>query len=234
MSYRNLILADSPALYWPLDATYGATDQSGNGRDGTGKSGITIGGYSGSPISGESTATDMDGSNDHLDSTYAPFTTGATVSVAGWAYRDNTAAAHALYGSDGGPAASFVRLDSGGQDVTVTFDNNDGWGTFAGAWPGSAQWVHWAVVMNESALTIDLYINGSHVGQQSFALGFPGGNFTLGVRHASTNPFNGKMAHVAVWTRAVTPSEIQSHYAAGGGLGNPADKSFIHQAERGQ
>lgn len=234
MSYRNLILADSPALYWPLDATYGATDQSGNGRDGTGQGGITIGGYSGSPISGESTATEMDGSNDHFDSTYTPFVTDATVTVAGWAYRDDTAAAHALYGSDGDDA-SFVRLDSGGQNVVVTFDNNGTWRTFTGAWPGSAQWVHWAVVMDDLARIIYLYINGSYVGQKSgSALGFPGGNFTLGVRHGAANPFNGKMAHAAVWERELTASEIKSHYAAGGGLGNPASKSFIHQAERGQ
>lgn len=234
-TYRSLILADSPSLYWPLDATYGATDQSGNGRNGTGAGGVSIGGYSGSPISDESTATDFDNTDDRITSTYAAFVNGSVRTFEGWAWRDGSTDTDTLFGATG--QSPYLDLSSGSQNVVFDPSINDAGGTvtWTSAWPGNAQWVHWALVFSESADTVSLYINGALVSTQAATQAYNAGVgvFQVAAR-AAANFFDGKMAHVAVYERALTASEIQSHYQRGQGQGLPVLRSYAHQAGRGQ
>lgn len=236
-SYRDLIRADSPSLYWPLDATYGATDQSGNSRNGTGGGGVSIGGYSGSPITGETTATDLDGSNDRVTSAYNPFATSSVRTFEGWAYRDTSSSYDVLAAS--GAASNYVMIQIVGSSTNVDIYTNAGVvvpSTFASAWPGNTQWVHWAVILDDSANTYTLYINGVSKGTNSAALSYAAspGNLQLGAEGSGfSNPFDGKMAHFAVFERALTASEIKSHYTAGVQVGL-VNLPFVHQAGRTQ
>lgn len=60
------------AIALPLDAEDGLTDLSGNGRNGTAVGGLTPGGYSPGPFTyGDEGATDFDGTDDRITTTYS-------------------------------------------------------------------------------------------------------------------------------------------------------------------
>lgn len=233
MSYRDLILADSPALYWPLDSTYGATDQSGNSRNGTGAGGISIGGFSSSPISGETTSTDFDGSDDHLTSTYK-YAALSVFTFSAWLYRDTNAANQHVFQADQNQAPG-LRFPSGAQNVVWRPISNSTTGeiTWSNAFPGNTTWAMLTFSFNTGTGNGSLYINGAFVSTQNTATAYGGtpatANFLLG-RLNTVSPWDGKMAHIAVWERALTASEIQSHYQAGLGAGAVATKNYQHQA----
>lgn len=232
MAYRDLILADGPSLYWPLDSTYGATDQSGNGRDGTGAGGISIGGFSGSPIPGEATSTDFDGSDDVITAaSYRPFQTGVTTTVSCWVYRDDSSATHNVV-SGTANASPSIALITGSQNVRWRPTGNSATGqvTWSGAFPGNAVWTLLDLIYVQSSGSTSLYINGALVSTQTAGTSIGSTNpLRLGRLGAATNPLNGKLAHFASWERALTASEVQSHYRAGID-GSPANRKFIHQA----
>lgn len=219
-AYSDLIIAGSPSLYWALDATTGATDLSGNGRNGTGGGSISIGGFSGSGIYGGSTATDFDGSNDRITSTYAPFAANSTRSFCGWANRTNISNFHILFGGDGASTPPDLYLNSG--DELVVWESDFGatrdFGAFG--WPGPAQWVFWAFVWNDSGLGAGtLYFNGTGVGPSNgdgtHHYSSPG-NFVLGDSSGSANaPWLGPKCHVAVFEYALSADQVRSYYAAG-------------------
>lgn len=222
MAYRDLILADGPSLYWPLDSTYGATDQSGNSRNGSASGGITIGGFADSPIADEATCTDFDGSNDAITSSYDPYVDGTTRTFSGWAYRDTSATQDNLIGSSA--AGVLLRLETN-QVVNFYADWSFG-GANVGTWPGNTQWVHWALIYIQGT-SAQLYLNGVPGSAVAYTRAWLSTASALYI--GSLYPFDGKMAHVAVWERALTASEVQSHYRAGVD-GSPANRKFIHQA----
>jgi hypothetical protein len=210
-SYRNLVLSLGPSLYWPLDATYGATDQSGNGRNGTGAGGITIGG-GGSPFAGETTSTDFDGIDDRITSTYNPFSAGTIRSFAGWANRDTSGANHVLFGGMNASGEPQLQLD-GSQNVHWYADSGGSNANWAAAWPGNTQWVHWGLVFDDAGDQASLYINGGLISTQTFTGVYSSpGTISFGSVVTGFSWFDGKQAHVGVWERGLAPSEIYSLY----------------------
>jgi hypothetical protein len=215
MSLRNVMRSYGPSLYWPLDAL-GVTDQSGNGRNGAAAGGITIGGFSGSPIVGGTVSTDFDGTDDRITSTYTPFANGITVTIMGWANRDTSTTDDCLYGTEAAQA-TYIGLRSGG--TNVEFSPQFGVATattWTAGWPGNAQWVHWAVVFEESANLASLYINGALVSAQTQTGQYNAapGTFALG-RILGVWDFDGKMAHVGVFTRHLYADQIKRIYDVG-------------------
>lgn len=213
-TWRATVLADSPSLYWPLDDTYGATDQSGSANNGTASGGITIGGFSDSPIPGGSKCTDFDGTNDRITSSYTGcFTNGTVATFEGWAKRDGHSAYHQLLG-DVGNNANGLRIDTGSQQVVF----NAGSGTFnwAGAWPRDGEWVHWVLVSDEPNNMAELYINGVSKGASytSWAWGAAGG-VQLGNRQDTALPWDGKMAEFAIYSSLLSARRIMTHYLTG-------------------
>src|SRR5690606_348620 len=82
-------------LYWPLDSEDGATDLSGNGRDGTGQGGIAIGGSSNSPFTTGGGSTEFDGNDDAITrSDYDLWADAGTIMV--WLRRRNNDADHTI------------------------------------------------------------------------------------------------------------------------------------------
>lgn len=217
MIYRDLVLAiATPALYWPLDATYGIVDQSGSGRNGSeGATGVSIGGFPGSPIVTETTSTDFDNVNDRVTSIYTPFANGTTRTFAGWAYRDTSSGVDTIFGATAAANNALFNLASGSQNVQFSPDAGAHVTVWTAAWPGNAQWVHWALIFDESANNATLYINGALVSTQTQSNAYgASGNFQIGAAGAA-NFFDGKMAHVAVWEQALTGSEINTLYSEG-------------------
>lgn len=216
--YRAWVLSMDPTLYWPLDSTGLATDQSGSGYNGTGAGGITLGGFAGSPITGESTSTAFDNSNDVVSSTYGPFVNGGAITVCGWAYRDGTTT-DTLFCSSSLTAnnQTLLRLENGSQDVKF-------WAqvglaspiTWSNAWLAT-QWVHFALVFDEAQNLAKLYVNGSLVSSQAETDQYHAnpGFFQIGNRAFNSDPFGGKMAHVSVHDRALSAAEILTLKNAG-------------------
>ena len=217
-NYTAAVLALSPALFWPLDAISGATDRSGNSRNGTGAGGVVVGGPP-APSALPASSTDFDGTDDLITSSYNPFTNGTTRTFAGWAYCDTNSGLNSLMGS-GAAAGSQVllRLSSGGQNVVFGSQGSTGAVTWTSAWPGNTQWVHWVLIFDEGGDTASLYINGALTSAQAITRAYAAspGNFRAGAQNSTgADPFDGKMAHVAVFERALTPGEILTIYKAG-------------------
>jgi len=222
-SYKSLIVSHTPVLYWPLDATYGANDQSGNSRNGTANGGVSPGGASGSPIPGESTSTEYDSSDDRITSS---FNQGTSFSVSGWAWRDVADDLHSLFSDAGGQNAPwcFVWSDAVSADsVVFRPDGNLSGVTWFTVWPGENQWVHWAVVFDDATNFAELFLNGVSQGTKTptDATGVSASGFQASAPSAQS-PWDGKQAHVAVWQRALTTTEILQQYQA-----NPLDASPI-------
>lgn len=218
-TFRSILMDLTPALYWPLDAVDGATDQSGNARNGTGSGGVTIGGHTAtSPaiVDEDASCTDFDGSNDKITSTYAPWTNGRATSFIGWARRDANTTSDVLFGSTGDGDVLFL---NGGSD-TARFTTFGG-GAESDDWAGftAAAWHFWALVFDEPNNTAAFYRNGALV----TSLAHPGtwfgsnGNFEVGATGATSNPFDGKQAHVAVFESGLTAQNISDLYDAATG-----------------
>lgn len=215
-SYSDAVLADSPALYWRLGSG-GTTDQSGNGRNGTGGGGITIGGVTPGAISSDSAeaATDFDGVDDRVVATgYTPFAAG-TITFEGWCKRDTSASGHTLIAGAGAVAnAPFISMTAA-QGVRWVPDAALAGTTFAAVWPGNDLWVHWVLVAVVGT-NATLYINGQSMGTQAVVAGFTSpGNFQAGATSSTfTQPLDGKLDELAVYSGALSFGRIQAHYLA--------------------
>lgn len=236
MAYSDIIRAATPSLYWTLDATTGATDQSGNSRNGTGAGSISIGAFSGSPIVGETTSTQFTkASSQFISSTYDAAFTAATVrSAAGWIYYNALdLTQEVFFGSGaGGFGYLYVVNQSGAANVIFSPDNSHFTGVL-GVLPIAA-WTHWAFIFDQPSNTATLYLNGVAGTPQAMATDYTG---LTGFRAGATGAFfylDGKMAHLAAWERALTASEIQGFYRAGIGTNNPGLRSEVHHAGSNQ
>lgn len=215
---RGAIIALSPTLYWPLDSTYGIIDQSGSGRNGTAQGSAVIGGYAGSPVSGEAkSSTDLTGASQYISSTYSPFVNGGSLTLMGWARRDNATLIQPLVGATGGGNPALApRLRLGAANTNVTWEPDAGSGvTTWNAWPGDNLWTHWALVFNEATDQASLYINGALVSTQTNAVPFNASAGTLLLGETGTDYWDGKIAHFAVFDYGLDATQVKSVYDAG-------------------
>jgi RHS repeat-associated protein len=166
--------------------------------------------------------------NDSVSKELGPFLNGASRTFTGWANRDRQDKLDALFGgktSDqsapqlilGGsgalPAASVKFSPAGNSGSSVTWDN---------AWPGSGQWVHWALKFNEPADTAELFINGQSKGVKSLTTQWATnpGPLLLGAWGGNDGAwtifdFDGKLDEFAVYEGALSPSDISGLYTNG-------------------
>lgn len=70
-TYQQMVTALSPSIFLPLGASSGLTDLSGNARNGTAAGGVTVGGATGPLTVSDGGATDFDGTDDRITTTYA-------------------------------------------------------------------------------------------------------------------------------------------------------------------
>ena len=149
------------------------------------------------------------------------FANGTTRTFMGWAYRDTASGNPALIGgSNNGINGIFFRLLSGSNDVQFFPNDSVGASTWTNAWPGTGEWVHWALVFIQGggSNNTELYINGVSQGPKTQAASYPTGSTLEIGSWAAGNVFDGKMAWVSVHERALTATEILTAYNAGQGI----------------
>jgi hypothetical protein len=158
--------------------------------------------------------------------TDGPFAVGSTRTFEGWANRNSAGSWDTLFsggtsGSQTGTAALYL---GGGTPATVSWTPN--WGaasaSWAGAWPGAGQWVHWALVYDDAAHRSELFINGESQGVRtlpSVAYGPMPGDFSVGSRPINawtpTWGFDGQLDEVAVYDHGLSEAKLENHYATG-------------------
>lgn len=210
-------------IFLPLGNNDGLVDRSGNGRNGTAFGGITIGGSSPGPLAvADEAATDFDGTNDRISTTYSPYANGQILTFMGWAWRDTNSSTDCLFSSDATFASNLwpvCQLAAGTQDIVFRPKQTAGLvATWSAAWPGNEAWVHWALVQNQPTGALSLYINGALVSTQTVAGSYDAtpGNLMIGRASASeVHPFDGKMAWFSITARALTPEEIATAHGFG-------------------
>lgn len=87
----------------------------------------------------------------------------------------------------------------------------------------STAWIHWAVTWSKAADQVIVYKNGAQVGATLTSLGTPSGNALLNTSCAigssagtsSAAVWNGWIAHAALWSRPLTPTEVANLYTWG-------------------
>lgn len=211
LTYAETVLADSPALFWPMDETSGtvATDASGNGNHGT---------YSGATLNQASLlpgdpggSVSFDGVNDRITSLYQP-AAAASRSFEGW--------------SSGSPSGAFCGMSNGLPDFRAvgsafimrpTLAGGADDATWAAALPASA--FHWVDTYNYATKTAELWINGVSQGTRvtTSAWAVSAVTFIVGdnFQAAPNIPFTGRQAKLAVYPAVLSGARILAHYNAG-------------------
>jgi hypothetical protein len=145
------------------------------------------------------------------------FANGTTRTFMGWARRDATATQDALMGGGGSTAAPALLLQSGSNDVIFAPAVGSTTQTWTAAWPGTGQWVHWALVFNEVADTASLYINGALASTKTgvtVQYSATAGAFEVG-RATAVSVFDGKQAWPSIHKTALTAGQIRQLYEVG-------------------
>lgn len=219
--YEEYVVSLEPLAYWKLDEQTGtiAEDSSGNNNDGTYEGGPIL--WNDEPTIPGDRAVDLDGVDDLISTSFDPFVNGGDLTISGWAYRDASADQDVLIASDATTENPVIALQTGGDDVFFDTDESAAGttGDWAAAWPGNAQWVHWALTFDEAADTAELFIDGASISVDSSVAGTfnaSSGNLQIGAKNATpTGFFNGMMAQIAVFDRILTDDEIGKLYSYG-------------------
>ena len=201
-----------PTLYWKLNNPAGATVVSdlspyNHPSSAGGISGVTFGGKALSTDPQPSAQFAAGGS--YIRSAYAPFVVNSQRTFMGWGYRNATTDQDVIFTDQAGAGPLFY-CASGSEDVgwRSVGSNQQLW---TAAWPGLAQWVHWALTYNDSTKVAELFINGVTKGTKTLVGAYSGPtNFQLGLA-ASTNTFNGFMRDVVIYERILSAAEILSY-----------------------
>lgn len=190
--------------------------------------GQTIGSY----FDGSSRGAKWEATSNGSVSAEGPFLNGTTRTFEGWARRDTENTLDMLFSgtrSDSGAPYFYLGGEFGIPANTVAFapsGNNGGslirWDD---AWPGVGQWAHWALVFDEAADTVELFINGESMGVRTSTTPYstPAGTFNAGTWQAAGGAyggFDGKLDEVAVYDHALTAAQLRDHYRrASSGIG---------------
>jgi hypothetical protein len=210
--YADAVNFYSPALYWKFDEPSGtvAHDASGNGHTGTFDASWTL---------NQSPAPIGDPASRSASMNNSVFTTGCKAAaynlfygantkytVMGWANRSAIGNVNNLFDPNG-TSMSVWLSNANAVDVLITTNSGANTQTWAGAWPGLSQWVHWAVTLDAHANAASLYINGVYKGTVSMS------NWTTGAFRAG-GLFNGGLDEYAVFESILSPANIAAIYAA--------------------
>lgn len=216
--YSDVIIADGGANllgYWTHDAEFGITDKAPVPHNGVAGGGVTIGGVAGP---GELTATDFDGSNDRVTTTLNAFTNGTVRTFEWWANRDTNGTDDSILGGDvGGNPPPTLRLPTGTQNVQWRAQAGLSNVQWSNACPGNGVWWYGMLVFDEGGNTAALYVNGALVSSQAFTDAYNAvpGNLVIGdYKNGASEPFDGKLAHVAVYNGDFSAYRL-SHYGWG-------------------
>jgi hypothetical protein len=228
-AFPSAIASNAPVAFWRLNETSGTT-----AVDSMGSFNASYGSAVGQGIAGPRPA---DFLGFEVTNTAAAFFNGInnswltmpalnlntnTVTITAWIYPMGAQAAYTgLVFCRSGSTVAGMNLNSAGTDLGYTWNNNSGsWGWSSGVQPPLNRWSFVALVVQPSGATVCL-INTNGMLSATNVLSHPNqafsGTGTIGTdTYASTaRVFNGVMDEVAVFNRALTPSQIQQLYDNG-------------------
>lgn len=231
--YSDVILADGPVGYWRLNDAVGSgtvADSSGNGYTGTVNGGVTLGetGF----LASAATCAKFDGSTGYISCATANYFTGGDISVEGWILQLVRQPWARLLDFGNGPASDniFVTTSAGNNDGPTMFGVYQGatasqWGT-----PGLealGQWYHFVGVLSGTDQV--MYVNGVAVVTNTGSVVdnnvSRADNYIGHSNWAGDSYYNGYLAEVAVYNKALTAQQVANHYAAG--CMNPGKPGFL-------
>jgi hypothetical protein len=222
MSYITKVLGYSPIGYWPMNEAAGGTafDYSGNGFDGS-YTGVTLGQAG---IGDGETCPYFDGANDYnnvysagfiasFDGTKGTFSIWVKVSdVSVWT--DSTTDSAFDFDADG--VDNIIRIDKSAVNNRLDYFYKAG-GILKSVLKTSISdtgWMHLGLTWDKTADEMKAYYNGSQEGSTQSGLGTWAGNplstrCIIGAQSTTPAlPWNGNLAHPAIWDSALTPAQI--------------------------
>lgn len=221
-AYANVVLADKPVAFWPLDELSGtvAYDQSGNGYNGTYTGGFTLG-WAGIPAGG--TGVKFDGSTGYV---VAPLVTTAVASftLEAWVNFDGATALHGPFVENGDGASNGYSMgcgsgtyDTAGNDFISLYEME----TWNPPSPTTSipttGWHHCVIVVGANAETT-YYLDGVQVATNTnHIINTPTGNSYLATDYLGNADryFGGLLSNCAIYNTALSASQILAHYKAG-------------------
>ena len=180
------------------------TDLSTNGNDGTLVNGPTYG-------SGNQGFIEFDGSNDYVSLSSDVLNPNSDWSIYSWVNVDSASESNTIVAKESAKGALQVRVSNGSVEILDSYQVSVG--TFTGFTASVSTWYN--ICVTRSSNTYSLYIDGSFVSSFTSTVVYDYGFGDIGNNwNASTEYFNGKIAVVAAYSRALTTSEISSNYSA--------------------
>ena len=188
--------------------SYGFTDDSG--AAGSGTLTVTVSGSNDAPTAPQGSALRFDGVNDAVvvaDHDDLDFGAGESFTVEAWIRLDTLSGNQAIVdkpASNGSATGYFFYVEDGRLGAYSTPSGHLKAGAASVA---AGSWAHVAMVYDGSTLT--LYSDGTAVGSAAWTPGGDvNGDLTIG-RIIGGNHFDGEMADLRIWNRAVSQGELQ-------------------------
>lgn len=216
-SYRGTVLGENGlAAYWRLGETSGITAADSKGaNNGTYLNGVSLGAL-GAIANDPNTAATFNGTSNKISLPALPTTGDFTIE--GWTYLTNGSTTNqTMYGTNGN-ARLLARPGTPGTPTAA----------YAGVWlngteyylqPNSVAsnvntWVYWVMVRQGNTLT--LYRNAAQIGQRTDLPSTATANISgwIGAQGGNAYFLQGSVDDVAVYTGALSPVAVTSHYKA--------------------
>jgi len=219
MAYRDVVLADDPAGYWRLGESSGSTayDETSNGYDATYQGDPALG-VTGAILDTTDTAVDFDGSGDYVDAgdIIDPMTSSCSFEL--WVNMDTLEAERGLVLKDDGNTGWGVQLGDGTADGNVRFFQRGASTVILATTTdpvATGQWHHIVAVYDSSTGDRQIYVDAALEASDTIATGgFASASAKLAIaaRRDGSDAVDGQVDEVAVYTAALSASQIQQHY----------------------
>ncbi len=219
-TYRDVVLADSPMMYWRLGESSGTTafDETANHRDATYYGAPTLG-QPGAIVGATNTSVGFDGTDDQALWTPTSSYSG-DYTVEAWVKMANPTAPSTFFGTRGPGEYSFDFKVQSGNFLHLDVGTGARWLTTGGVtYPyATGVWYYFAAAITPSGAT--LYADGVKVATIAYAgkplLFDPNHLVTIGnYRLGGSEWFDGNIDEVAVYGRALPADRIAAHYLTG-------------------
>ena len=219
-SYSGIVIADGPLFYLRLGETSGnADDSSGNGRTFTTHGGVTYSQPSLLANATDNTSVTLNGSTGYFDIADASWMDVSTaVSFECWVKTTGAVIQNLISRDDAGSNKAFqLRLQANGK-VLVAFYNGGSIIAYTADGACNDGLPHHIVATFDGAY-VQTYIDSVRVLKTARTLSID--NVALSIRvgadHTGSGFVNGVMDEVAMYSRALSGTEIREHYQAGSG-----------------
>lgn len=227
--YEQAVITSSvpPSMFLRLDDTTSTfADSSGYNRIGT-SSGTAVPSASlGGAVMGTSWTRDFDGVNDYISTDYMPFASGATVrTYEAWIYRDTNTTEDTIISSSNTASnnAFSIKMLANADTLSVALNDVAGNRNFTSTEIGTGNWKHVVVVVDCNNDEIKLFVDGVAAGTGTTTGVRTGitetysanpGTLIIGSKGTSSNPFDGKIAEVAVYEGGLSSADALAHFRA--------------------